>query len=73
MDNPTIAFGLEYAGELVFCEAIMHDRHFEIFFDGVSKGTIEYTENFEWIQASGGLISLGAIKEIGFRIESYYK
>jgi len=73
VENPTIAFGLTYAGELIFCEVVMHEHHYELFFDGEPKGTIEHDDNWQWIQVSGSLLSLGVIKEIGFRIESYYQ
>jgi hypothetical protein len=72
MDNPTIGFGLDYAGELIYCEAVMGNNHYEIRFDGKFIGTVEHTDNFEWIQASGTILPQQIIDEIGGKIESHY-
>lgn len=70
--HPVFGFGLEYAGEFVYCEATMQDDHYEILFNGVLKGTVAYTEEFEWIQASGAVLPQSIVDEIGFRIVSQY-
>ena len=71
--NPVIGFGLEYAGQLVFCEAVMQERHYDILFDGQFMCTVELTDNFDWILSSGTLLPQATIDEIGFKIESNYE
>ena len=66
-------FGLEYAGDLVYCETVMQDDHYEVLFNGVWIGTVEHTEDFEWIRPSGAILPQSIVDEIGFRIVSQYK
>lgn len=72
MDNPVIGFGIEYAGKLIYCEAVMHDRCYEILFSGNWIASIEHTDELNWIQASGTILPQSTIDEIGFKIESHY-
>lgn len=73
MEHPVIGFGLEYAGELVYCEAVMQDKQYEVLFNGNWIASIIHTDDWDWIQASGTILPEATIEEIGFRIESNYK
>ena len=72
MEYPVIAFGLAYGNELVFCEAVMKDNHYEVLFDGKWMASIVHNDEMEWMQESGVILPETIIEEIGLRIESYY-
>jgi hypothetical protein len=72
-EHPVIGFGLDYAGELIYCEAVMQDNLYEVLFDGKWMASIVHDDNMKWMLASGTILSDGTIREIGFRIESNYK
>ena len=71
--HPTSGFGLEYGGQLIFCEAIMQEDHFDIHFDGQYIASIAHNDDWDWMQASGTILPETIIAEIGLRIESYYQ
>ncbi len=76
MDNkehPVIGFGLEYAGDLVYCEAVMQNQQYEVLFNGKWIAAIIHTDDWDWIQASGTILPEAIIAEIGLRIESNYQ
>jgi hypothetical protein len=73
MQHPVIGFGLAYGGELLFCEAIMRDKCYDVHFDGKWVAAIVYNDDMEWSQASGVILPETIIEEIGFRIDSNYK
>ena len=73
MEHPVIGFGLAYGNELVYCEAVMKDNHYEVLFDGKWIASIAHNDEMEWIQASGVILPEAIIDEIGLRIESNYK
>jgi hypothetical protein len=72
MENPVIGFGLEYAGNLVYCEATMQDNYYDISFDEIWIATVEHDEDLNWLQASGIILPQSIINEIGQRIERAY-
>lgn len=72
-EHPVIGFGLDYANQLVFCEAIMQDRFYDIHFDGKWMASVIYNDDMEWSQASGMILPGSIIGEIGYRIDSNYK
>jgi hypothetical protein len=72
-EHPVIGFGIDYGKELIYCETIMQHDHYEVRFNGVWVGTVEATEDFGWIQASGTILTQCIVNEIGFKIESHYK
>lgn len=73
MQYPVIGFGLDYAGELIFCEAVMHDKHYNVLFDGKWVASVIHDDNMQWLQASGTILPETIIEEIGYRIDSNYK
>ena len=73
MQHPVIGFGLYYANELVYCEAVMKDNHYDVLFNGNWMASIVHNDDMDWIQASGTILTDAIINEIGFRIESNYK
>ena len=73
MENLVIGFGLDYASELVYCEAVMKDNHYDVLFDGKWMASIVHNDDMEWMLASGAILSDGMVREIGFRIDSNYK
>ncbi|MGF7036866.1 hypothetical protein [Mucilaginibacter lappiensis] len=72
MANPVIGFGIVYGDEMIYCEASMAERSYDIYFDGTWTASVAYTDQFHWIQASGVILPQSIIDEIGQRIESYY-
>ena len=73
MANPVIGFGIAYGGEMIFCEAMMEEHSYEIYFDGKWMASLEHTDQLDWIQASGIILPHAIIEEIGERIESHYQ
>ena len=71
--NPSFSFELEYAAKVVKCKVIMQDNGYDILFDGRLMGSIEHTDEWTWIQASGVILPDSVIEEIGDRVESEYK
>jgi hypothetical protein len=71
--HPVIGFGLEYAGQLIYCEAIMQENYYDVHFDGEWKAAIAHNDDMEWSQASGVILPQAILDEIGFRIDSNYK
>lgn len=72
-EHPVIGFGLDYANELGYCEAVMKDDHYEVLFDGKWIASIAHNDEMQWMQASGVILPEAIIDEIGLRIESNYK
>jgi len=72
MDNPVIGFGIEYAGEMMYCEARMADTSYDIYFDNNWIASIEHNDSWDWMQASGTILPQATIDEIGLKIESHY-
>lgn len=70
MANTVIGFGIEYSDELIYCEVNMDGRSYDIYFNGKWTGSVEYTDGFNWIQASGAILPQSIIDEIGERIEN---
>jgi hypothetical protein len=71
--HPVIGFGLDYSGQLIYCEAIMQEDHFDIHFDGQYIASIAHNDDWDWMQASGAILPETIIAEIGLRIESNYQ
>lgn len=71
-EHPVFGFGLDYGNELVYCEAVMQHDHYEILFNGAWIAAVAFTEDMEWIQASGAILPQSIIDEIGYRIVSQY-
>lgn len=70
---PVIGFGLEYAGQLVFCETVMQEQYYDILFNGDWIGSIIHNDEMEWTQFAGTILPESIIAEIGDRIDSNYK
>jgi hypothetical protein len=72
-EYPVIGFGLAYADQLIYCEAVMQENHFAILFDGKWVASIAHNDYWDWVQASGVILPETIIEEIGLRIESNYQ
>lgn len=72
MVNPIIGFGIVYGEEIIYCEASMAERSYEIYFNGKWMASVEHTEYLNWIQASGVILPQSIIDEIGQKIERHY-
>jgi hypothetical protein len=70
---PIIGFGLEYANQLIYCEAIMRDDEYDLLFDGKWTASIAHNDEWDWMQASGVILPQDTIAEIGLKIESHYQ
>ena len=72
-ESPVFGFGLEYGGELIYCEVKMLDIGYDIYFNNEWKASVAHTVDFTWIQSSGAILPQEIIDEIGFQIEDRYK
>lgn len=72
-EHPVFGFGIDYGGEIVYCEAVMQDDHYEVLFDGRWIATVAHTDSFDWIQGSGAILPQSIVDEIGLRIESNFQ
>ena len=68
-----VGFGLAYAGQLVYCEAVMNHNEFDVLFDGKWVASIAHNDDCNWMQASGTILPEQIISEIGLKIESHYE
>ena len=73
MQHPVIGFGLDYGNQLIYCEAVMKDNHYDLLFDGKWMASIAHNDNWDWMQESGVILPEEIIAEIGLRIESNYQ
>ena len=73
MEYPVIGFGLAYADELIFCEAVMKENHYDVLFNGKWVASIAHNDYWDWMQESGVILPDAVIDEIGLRIESNYQ
>ena len=68
--RPIIYFEISYAGEQVFCDAVMEERSYEIFFDGLFKCELANFEN-DWQILSGAIVPKETVDQIGLCIEDW--
>jgi hypothetical protein len=52
MANPVIGFGIAYGNEMIYCEARMDERSYDIYFNGTWTASVEQSGQLNWIQAS---------------------
>lgn len=71
--HPVIGFGLIYAGQLIYCEAVMQHNYYDVLFGGKWVATIARDDEWGWTQESGVILTDGIVAEIGSRIESNYE
>jgi len=72
-EHPVIGFGLDYAGQLIYCEAVMQDDHYDVLFNGEWIAAIAHNDDWDWMQSAGAILPEAIIAEIGLRIESNYQ
>lgn len=72
-ERPVMGFGLDYANQLIYCEAVMKDDHYEVHFDGIWVAAIAHNDDWDWMQVSGVILPEETVAEIGLRIESFYQ
>ena len=72
MVNPVIGFGIAYGNEMIYCEARMDERSYDIYFNGTWTASVEHTDQLNWIQASGAILPQDIVDEIGQKIEGHY-
>lgn len=72
-EHPAIGFGLEYANQLVYCEAVMKDNEYDVLFNDHWVASIAHNEDWNWMEASGVILAEETIAEIGLKIESHYQ
>jgi hypothetical protein len=65
-------FAIAYAGQLIYCKAIMKDDHYEVLFNGRPVAAIAYNDYSNWMLTSGVILPEEIIAEIGSKIESHY-
>ena len=71
-ENPVEGFGLSYNEELIYCEVVMHESHYEVLFNGNWIASVEMDGDGMWMQASGVILPQSIIDEIGKKIEEHY-
>ena len=70
--NPFFSFPIVYGESAVICKVLMQESGYDVFFDDRPVASIEHTEEWTWIQASGVILPQTIIDEIGFEIEKKY-
>jgi hypothetical protein len=73
LESPVFTFELKYADNPVNCKVLMQESSYDIYFDEKFMGSLEHTEDFQWILASGVILPQEIIQEIGFEIEHRYR
>lgn len=63
-------FGIELDGNLTYCEVILSNDLYEIWYDGKLVAKLYQDEWFTWIQASGEPLPPSVVGEITGRIET---
>jgi hypothetical protein len=51
----------------------MQDGHFDVLFDSKWVASIAHNDDWDWMQASGVILSETIIAEIGLRMKSHYQ
>lgn len=72
-EHPVIGFGLAYANQLIYCEAVMQDNSYDVLFNGRWVASIAYNDDWDWMQASGTILPIETVVPIGLKIESHYQ
>jgi hypothetical protein len=72
MEYQIIGFGIEYANELIYCEAVMRDHYYDILFNSKWRASLEMTDIDTWTQVSGVTLPQTVIDEIGRKIQNHY-
>lgn len=68
----SFGFGLEVKHNLVYCEILVKDHIYHVWFDGIHTAKLHQNENFGWIQMQPQLLPVTVLKEISDRIEDHY-
>lgn len=71
-EYPSFGFGIGYGDGLMYCEVIMDQSSYDVYFNSRWMMTLTYTEDFSWIQAAGIILPQAIAVEIGLRIEHAY-
>ncbi|QJD95490.1 hypothetical protein HH214_06180 [Mucilaginibacter robiniae] len=69
---PTFGFGLQIKDNVVYCEIIVTDHIYHVWFDGKKVGKLTQNERFNWLQMQSELLPAGTLREISDRIEKHY-
>lgn len=72
-DNPILAYDIFYAERCLFCETVMYDTFYLVYFNGNYIADIAMNDDMEWMLESGAVLPQATIDEIGRNIESRYK
>lgn len=66
------AFELRYANRTFFCEALMRDRSYLIYFNSRYKVEIAHDFEYDWHVTAGTILPTDIVYSIGHNIESRY-
>jgi hypothetical protein len=65
-------FGLQFRGELIYCEVILNGELYEIWYNNINIALLSQSAKCIWLQVTGEALSPSILQEITKRIESYY-
>lgn len=65
-------FGIEREDNITYCEVILKNHLYDIWFDGSKAGRITQDKQWKWVQLLGTAIPASVLKEISQRIEDHY-
>jgi hypothetical protein len=65
-------FGLQFNGELIYCEVILNAGLYEIWFNNINIAVLSQNAKCIWLQVTGEALPLSILRHITKRIESYY-
>lgn len=65
-------FGLQFKGELTYCEVILNAGLYEIWFNNINIAVLSQNVKCIWLQVSGEAMPISILRNITTRIENYY-
>ena len=71
LSNYVVLFTIKYAGDLVFCEAVLQPGCYQIYFNGMYMADLVQDDAANWQQTNGRLLLQTTIDEVGAHIDGY--
>lgn len=65
-------FGLEIKHSLIYCEVLVREHIYHVWFDSIHVAKLSQNENLSWIQMQSKLLPVTMLKEVSERIEKHY-
>lgn len=69
---PQFGFGIQLDENLTYCEVIVNNEFYEIWYDAKPVAKLYQDEQYNWMQVSGKDLPPNVVREITGRIEDHY-